>query len=264
MIVAFSRQQPEPCILERDLVEPRDLFAGEAEFSQELDAIASDCRATAKPIPLAEVWQWLKTGTAKVRASFSTELRYYLVLTNATPGAQDAMGLRHVGCLERLLLGTRQKVTAYDTNRSLSTVSMQAAHCHRTMGNFRPLLQVPVLVIVAAHAYDGGFQSLEARVSRVREGADADLVISMPRLESAVAEKLSPAERSVARMLVEGSSHAKMGEARGRSQRTIANQLGAVFSKLGVSGRMEVVRYLLEASLPDLRDEAPPSVAAAH
>jgi len=47
-----------------------------------------------------------------------------------------------------------------------------------------------------------------------------------------------------------------MSEARNRSTRTIANQLAAVFQKLGVSGRIELLRYVLKNPIdPDEPDE---------
>ena len=48
---------------------------------------------------------------------------------------------------------------------------------------------------------------------------------------------LTTVEAEVLRMTVEGMSHAEIANGRGTSRRTVANQLGAIFRKLGVSGR---------------------------
>ncbi len=65
------------------------------------------------------------------------------------------------------------------------------------------------------------------------------LVVSLPtaRLDDA---GLSAAERAVARDAARGLSNQEIARRRGRSQRTIANQLASVFRKLGVSSRAEL------------------------
>ena len=64
---------------------------------------------------------------------------------------------------------------------------------------------------------------------------------------------LSEAEYQVVRLLVEGRSHAQMSQIRARSERTIANQLGSAFRKLGASGRTALIAQLLRQrqSKPD-------------
>lgn len=52
---------------------------------------------------------------------------------------------------------------------------------------------------------------------------------------------LSPAERHVTALLLLGLSNAEIGLRRGRSSRTIANQLASIFRKMGVGSRAELV-----------------------
>jgi DNA-binding NarL/FixJ family response regulator len=52
--------------------------------------------------------------------------------------------------------------------------------------------------------------------------------------------KLSPAEREVARDAVDGRSNAEIAQRRGRTVRTIANQLASIYRKLGVGSRAEL------------------------
>lgn len=60
--------------------------------------------------------------------------------------------------------------------------------------------------------------------------------------------QLTTAEQEVARLVFEGASNGQMARARGASIKTIGNQLGAIFRKLDVSSRFELVLYLRRES----------------
>jgi DNA-binding CsgD family transcriptional regulator len=59
-----------------------------------------------------------------------------------------------------------------------------------------------------------------------------------------VARHLSTAEFEVLSHFVEGLTYEQIARERGRSSRTIANQISAVFRKLRVSGRRELLALL--------------------
>jgi DNA-binding CsgD family transcriptional regulator len=61
-------------------------------------------------------------------------------------------------------------------------------------------------------------------------------------------QKLPPAEYSVLCGIVEGSSYVEVAEARGTSARTVANQVASIFHRLGVSGRGELISFLVTGS----------------
>jgi DNA-binding CsgD family transcriptional regulator len=52
--------------------------------------------------------------------------------------------------------------------------------------------------------------------------------------------RLSPAEREVVALLLQGRDNASIARLRGTSVRTIANQVASIFSKLGVHSRSEL------------------------
>ena len=54
------------------------------------------------------------------------------------------------------------------------------------------------------------------------------------------AATLTPAERAVVALALEGCSNQEIARRRGASARTIANQLASAYRKLGVSGRAEL------------------------
>ncbi|MCC6621369.1 MAG: helix-turn-helix transcriptional regulator [Deltaproteobacteria bacterium] len=82
---------------------------------------------------------------------------------------------------------------------------------------------------------------LRAAVGRL--GDQEVLVISWPvadRPDEAWPE-LTPAQREVAAMLVAGCSRADVARMRGRAPSTVAAQIAAIFARLGVGSRTELV-----------------------
>jgi DNA-binding CsgD family transcriptional regulator len=51
---------------------------------------------------------------------------------------------------------------------------------------------------------------------------------------------LSPAEHAVVRLVLDGRSNREIADARGVSVKTVANQLRAVYEKLGINSRFEL------------------------
>jgi DNA-binding CsgD family transcriptional regulator len=70
-------------------------------------------------------------------------------------------------------------------------------------------------------------------------------VLSTPSLADSLPEELTAAEREVATLLLDGMSNRDVARFRGTSVRTVANQVGAIFRKLRVSGRVELGHSLL-------------------
>lgn len=69
-------------------------------------------------------------------------------------------------------------------------------------------------------------------------------LIEIPSPDPIVPTCLTEAERQVAVMVFEGASNRDIAIARGVSVKTIANQLAAIYDKLGVTSRVELVLYL--------------------
>lgn len=84
----------------------------------------------------------------------------------------------------------------------------------------------------------------DLEVHRFMLGSDEYLAISFPlpstRSESEPAVSLTPSEREILGLLVEGRSNADIAHLRGKSPRTIANQVASIFRKLGVGSRREL------------------------
>lgn len=79
-------------------------------------------------------------------------------------------------------------------------------------------------------------------------GGESFVVMSLPSgaSTSELTDGLSAAERQVAGDAAAGLSNAAIAKKRGRSPRTIANQLASIYRKLGVASRAELAARLLE------------------
>jgi DNA-binding CsgD family transcriptional regulator len=71
-------------------------------------------------------------------------------------------------------------------------------------------------------------------------GDEEVLVLSFPLAPIELPPTLTAAEKAVVGDVARGATNAEIAKARGRSTRTIANQLASVYRKLGVSGRAEL------------------------
>ena len=56
---------------------------------------------------------------------------------------------------------------------------------------------------------------------------------------------LTESEQAVARLAIDGRSNAEIAEARGVTAKTVANQLRAIYQKLGIASRYELAALLL-------------------
>lgn len=65
--------------------------------------------------------------------------------------------------------------------------------------------------------------------------------LGTPRIPPDVAGRLTSAECDVLRRVLRSESNEAIARARGTSRHTVSNQLAAIFKKLGVSSRWELV-----------------------
>jgi DNA-binding CsgD family transcriptional regulator len=83
---------------------------------------------------------------------------------------------------------------------------------------------------------------LTGRLVRATLIGNSLLVLSVPVGDEPlfVQRGLTPGERQVVRLAAEGLSNAAIARRRGRSPRTVANQLAAAYRKLGITSRREL------------------------
>ena len=88
---------------------------------------------------------------------------------------------------------------------------------------------------------DGG-PPLFGEVHRFDIGGAPYALLSFPLAQTSLDfSRLTAAERSVADRLLRGHSSREIALERGRSERTIANQISAIYGKLGVRSRRELL-----------------------
>lgn len=206
-------------------------------------AVATDATSV-RSVGLARVWSELETQRSSVVDSFLSPQRSFLILKDRPASEKPPVRLarRQLELFEAVLLGQSQKAVAMEAGMSISSVSCLLRDTLAALG-FRCLAsKVPPILVALVSA---------ARVAP-RRGRESDLVhgphrlrvISIERAELALDPLLSPAERTAVRLLIEGKHHEEIAKERGASRRTIANQLGSAFRKLGVSGRSELLAAL--------------------
>ncbi|MFZ5894499.1 MAG: response regulator transcription factor [Myxococcota bacterium] len=203
-------------------------------------ALSSDARSAA-PADESQFWRRACRGELSLIDTFFEGERCY-ALWRARVGRSLSPRRRQI--LERILLGARPKVVAIELRVSPSSVSGAVAQSLRYLGFDDRGTGVPLVLVLAARAAATG-QHFDARQSRFELEGVEFLVLSARRPDLSIATVLSPAELEVLASLVEGRSHGEISELRGTSRRTVANQLGSAYRKLGVSGRMELIDELV-------------------
>lgn len=195
---------------------------------------------------LADWWQPLMRGVYALVGHFFSPLRCYAILQRrrrAQPLTPPQGEL-----LRRLVLGDQQKSIALDLGISVTAVSLRAQRCVQRLGLTGRAAWLPLFVVAAGIAFHAcPPKRLSARtLRRVVSGEEVE-VCSFTRPDLLI-PALCESESEVARLLVEGLSQSQIAERRGTSLRTAGNQIGALFGKLGVKGRVELIHSLLDAA----------------
>jgi DNA-binding CsgD family transcriptional regulator len=176
-------------------------------------------------------------GVRRVRRTAAPRGSHAFVL-DATPAPRPLLPREH-DALRLAGLGCSNKEIAYDLGVSLSTAGRALARAGRVIGVASRI----DLAIVAASLI-AGTERGTARIVAL-EGTDAVLLL-VSLAASPLWARLSPAEREVAELALAGHRGASIASWRGaRSPRTIANQLGRVFRKVGASGRAELAARVI-------------------
>jgi DNA-binding CsgD family transcriptional regulator len=143
----------------------------------------------------------------------------------------------YIQLVERRFEGQSQKAMAIELGVSVGTIAGYAAQAMAALFRGHRVSRAPIILVMAAHAARG----VPQRPARLEERrGDGSSVISVEVPGESLRDRLSSSEWDVARLSIEGASNTDIALARGRSVRTIANQLAAVFSKLRISGRSEL------------------------
>jgi len=215
----------------------------EARDALRQSVVASDARAT-REASLSDVWHELARGCYAVVDDFFSESRCYLVLTPRADAARHAIEGRRLEIMQAVLSGLPQKNVASDLDLAPSTIALNSRLALEALGVTCKASRAHPLLMLAARAASETRPAM-VECSSVIGGDGRELrVLGAPRPDRHLTRVLPAAELAVIRRLVEGLPYADIAEERGTSTRTIANQITAVFRRLRVSGRNELVQRL--------------------
>jgi DNA-binding NarL/FixJ family response regulator len=212
---------------------------------------------SSESVCLCSVWQELVEGHARVGDAFFTEERCYLII-EANVSSLPVLTGRRLEIVQGILCGQDQKSVAIELALAPSTIALNARLGLEAVGSSARPSRVHPLLMLAAKASSDRTTSRLGTLSLLSEGGLALRVISVPRPEQPLRRLLPPAELSVIGSLVEGLSYEEIARRRGTSTRTVANQITAVFRRMRVSGRNQMLQRLFTTENLSLLPLAPP------
>lgn len=204
---------------------------------------------------LGSFWRDLVAGSWIVSQQFFTDTRCGLTFVKVGSPSGLALFGRRLEIVERLLCGADQNRIAVELALAPSTIACEARKGLEAIGAHGRPSRVHPLVMMLATAAHGKDERLIARLQQFQEDGQETRIVDIPRPEQSLDGIVSTAEIDVVSQLVEGWPHANIASRRGTSRRTIANQVSAVFQRLLVSGRNELLHKLFE--LAGLKPETP-------
>jgi DNA-binding CsgD family transcriptional regulator len=197
---------------------------------------------------LAGIWNDLAEGRLAIAGHGVDSTQASLLLRPAVPGRRVASPAQ-VETLASALAGCPQKVQAFDFDLSPSTVSVQASAALHSFGLSCSARRAPLAVAMLAAVRDLGGDAWPAGTRLVRAVPRGSFELCLPRPEVLLRPRLTQVEYEVLREVVAGASCQEIGARRGRSMRTLANQLRSVSQKLGVCGRFQYIRLAVSLAV---------------
>jgi DNA-binding NarL/FixJ family response regulator len=178
----------------------------------------------------APLWPEFVEGRWTLIDRFESDGRRYVVACRNDAAAIQprALTARERSVLERIARGEANKAIALDLRLSEATVSRAATAALAKLGS-----NLADLAALAA-----------ATRSPMRVGTLPLAVATVPPATVGVLaslDRLSSGERAVIVLALRGLSNRQIAAIRGRSVRTVINQLGAAYEKLGIQSRRELV-----------------------
>jgi len=219
-----------------------------ADFHAARNALVLADQRAAVEISLALLWKELSLGLCRVVDAFFTETRCFLVTLPVQDAAVPVEG-RRLQILEALLNGEGQKRIAIELGLAPSTVALNARLALSTVGiATKPSRAHPLLMLAARAARVPSLRAV-GTLSFIELGGSLRRVVSIVRPDFDLDRMVPPAELAVVRSLIEGATYEEIAKHRGTSTRTVANQITAVFRRLKVSGRSELLLRLFAGSM---------------
>jgi DNA-binding NarL/FixJ family response regulator len=202
------------------------------------------CSTARTHLDLAETWAHLTAGRLEIRFD-RREGPHRVLLLRESPSPIERLSQSESWLLVRILSGETRKALACDLGISQSTLSDRSIAAFDRLGLARAV--VPLAVVIAAQTYRYAFDFLHARCEVARSGGSIVHSISVPLPTLAEVAALTPAQRAVALLVMEGYSRREIAEQRHASTHTVGSQLAKLRSATKTSCRYDFIRKLLAA-----------------
>jgi DNA-binding CsgD family transcriptional regulator len=198
---------------------------------------------------LCQLWSDLLTGQARILTAGTTaDCHYFEIGPSPHARAARTLGASRNGWLMRALLGEAQKVIQADAAVSASTIATQLGNTLEALGLPRRSHRTPLLLVLLAHVVHGQLPAQHLHIMRRSTPTGDGWLVWSGRPELVLASQLSPGEVDVLLQLVAGQTYSEICRNRRTSPRTVANQIAAIYSKLKLSGRAQLLCYLAVVS----------------
>jgi DNA-binding NarL/FixJ family response regulator len=209
-----------------------------------VDATTACYRAIDSPC----VWRDLIEGRTMIVDEFSVHDWSFLVLRRRNEQPVRRLTPRTLEILEEVLLGADPKVVSIDRRLSASTIATCLKQAYEALGLGCKPSRVPLLLVTLVHAAKSNRRLYCGRAAEFDYFETSYGALCVPSPDEVLDRFLSPAEKSVMRMRLEGKSHAEIAARRHTSRRTVANQVATAFHRLGVSCRSDLMELLIASS----------------
>ena len=201
------------------------------EAVQRIDRIRTRA-GRSDPDAAMKAWEGLVQGRWSLVDYFDTDRRRFVVAIKNDPAYPDPRGLtiRERQVAEFVGLGHSSKEISYTLGVSHSAVTNCTARAQNKLG-------LSSLSELAAFFAPSGLRTKLAEVAIQGENL---LIGAYPLINEDRIQGLTEAERAVLVHLVAGSTNGDIAQRRNTSEYTVANQVKAIFQKLGVMSRGEL------------------------
>src|SRR5688500_5660802 len=214
--------------------------------------------------PLARLWARLIAGEFVITAHSEDEQECSLGLAKIPREQRLPMCREQARITEEVLLGRPQKSLAIDLDVSASTVCSNAARGLQRLGLSGSVSRAPLGLVMAAASHRVKQRFVAPGWPARWTESDARLEFTMSRPDSQLRPWLSAVEFEIVQLALTGISHQEIAERRGRSERTVANQLHSIYAKLEVSGRFQLTHLAVALGSYSVADPSPKGDAGSH
>lgn len=219
--------------------------SGRAELRQAATAVVE---RTGAECDLPEWWHGLCEGKFRFLGVLVTGTHEIGLLERRSPAEAQRHALRgrRLQILERLFEGCSENYAALELGICSSTVSAEVKQIGHSLGLEPGISKLPWLLMQLYYAARGS-SPVKGRHAAMRVGEAVRDVLAIRRADLRQLANLSPAEVEVCQLMLNGLSHSRIAARRQTRVRTTANQVSAVFRKMNVSGRLELMVKLTHA-----------------